>query len=298
MNLHIVDILVSLVLALVMFGVGLSLTARDFQNIILRPKLLILALAGQLIALPVIAFALSSLNPTLSPEIKTGFIILAASPGGATAGLIAYLFRGNVALSLSITTVNSFLTLFTIPLVVNMGLNYFMGTHTDLHLPFWETVVQIFSITLIPATLGLLLRRYKPVLAQSMERPSRFIMLGLLFIVFIIKIFAGESNGGTSLGLSDFKMVLPHALVQNLSSLLFGYFYLGYFGAPQNSRITAAIESGVQNTTLSFLIAGTLIGNQEMVIPPLIYSMFSFITASTFCFTANRAEGVHPPTNL
>lgn len=86
--------------------------------------------------------------------------------------------------------------------------------------------------------------------------------------------------------------------MQNLASLLFGYFYLGYFGAPQNSRITAAIESGVQNTTLSFLIAGTLIGNQEMVIPPLIYSMFSFITASVFCFTANRAEGVHPPTNL
>lgn len=298
MGIHIVDILVSLVLGLVMFGVGLSLTARDFQTILLHPKELMLALAGQLVALPIIAFVLASLNPTLTPEIKMGFIILAASPGGATAGLIAYLMRGNVALSLSITTVNSFLTLFTIPLVVNIGLNYFMGTHTELHLSFWETVIQIFSITLIPATLGLLLRHFRPNTASYMLKPARFIMIGLLFIVFLIKIFAGESHGGTALGPDDFRMVLPHALVQNVACLLFGYFYLGYFGASQHSRITAAIESGVQNTTLSFLIAGTLIGNQQMVIPPLIYSMFSFITASAFCYWANRSAGVHPPTNL
>ncbi len=298
MALHFVDVLVSLVLGLVMFGVGLSLTAREFQKILKNPKELGVALTGQLVVLPLIAFILASLHPSLPPEIKTGFIILAASPGGATAGLIAYLFRGNVALSLSITTVNSFLTLFTIPLVVNLGLNYFMGTQSELHLPFWETVVQIFSITLIPASLGVILRHYRTEIADKVERPSRYVMLGLLLIVFFIKIFAGESQGGASLSMDDITMVLPHALVQNAACLFFGYFFLKYFGAAQPSRITAAIESGVQNTTLSFLIAGTLIGDQQMVIPPLVYSMFSFVTASIFCYFANKLTGQIPPVKI
>ena len=298
MGIHFVDILVSTVLGLVMFGVGLSLRAVDFGNIIKHPKELMMALVGQLVGLPLVAFLLALLNPTLSPELKTGFIILAASPGGATAGLIAYLFRGNVALSLSITTINSFITLFSIPLVVNAGLIFFMGTQTSLSLPFWETVIQIFTITIIPATLGLLLRHKRPNWADYLEKPARYVMLVLLFLVFLIKIFAGENQGGTALGWTDFQVVLPHALVQNAASLLLGFYFLGLFKAAHPSRITAAVESGVQNTTLSFLIAGTLIGNQEMVIPPLIYSMFSFFSASIFCYRANRKAGVDPATNL
>jgi bile acid:Na+ symporter, BASS family len=295
---HFVDVLVSLVLGLVMFGVGLSLTARQFKNIVQHPRELWVALAGQLVGLPIIAFVLTWLNPSLPPEIKTGFMILSSSPGGATAGLIAYLFFGNVALSLSITTVNSFLTLFTIPLVVNAALTYFMGQGTELVLPFWDTVIHIFSITIIPASLGILVRRYQPDWADRVERPSRYVMLSLLLIVFIIKIFAGEKQGGTALALSDFMVVLPHALVQNAASLFFGYFLMKWAGGAQPSRITAAIESGVQNTTLSFLIAGTLIGNQQMVKPSLIYSMFSFVTASIFCYFANKMAGQKPPVNM
>ncbi len=295
---HIVDVLVTVVLGLVMFGVGLSLTAREFRNIARNPRELAVALCGQLVGLPIIAFILTLLHPSLPQEIKTGFIILAASPGGATAGLIAYLFFGNVALSLSITTVNSFLTLFSIPLVVNLALGYFMGSQTDLILPFWDTVEHIFAITIIPASLGILVRRYRSNWADRVERPSRFIMLALLLVVFAIKIFAGEKQGGTALGASDFAMVLPHALVHNLASLLFGFGLMRWAGGAQPSRITAAIESGVQNTTLSFLIAGTLIGNQQMVIPSLIYSMFSFFTACIFCYFANRNAKVLPPVNL
>ena len=291
MSIHFVDILVSLVLALVMFGVGLSISAVEFQRIIKNPLELALALACQMIGLPLIAFILTFINPGLPPEIKTGFIILAASPGGATSGLITYLFRGNVALSLSLTTVNSFLTLFSIPIVVNLALDFYMGAHKELHLPFWETVLQIFSITLIPAAIGVILSHYRPLLAKRVERPARFVMLGMLLVVFVIKIFAGEKQGGASLSVQDFMVVLPHALLQNACCLFFGFFALKLIGASHSSRITTAIESGVQNTTLSFLIAGTLIGNQSMVIPPLIYSMFSFLTACFFCYFANKLTG-------
>ncbi len=281
-----------------MFGVGLSLTATQFKRIFRYPKELFLALCSQMIALPVIAFLLAMMRPDLPPEIKTGFIILAASPGGATSGFITYLFRGNVALSLSLTTLNSLLTIISIPVVVNLALTYFMGQHTELHLPFWDTVRHIFSITIIPASLGVLLQQRWPLWAMRVQRPARYMMLVLLMVVFLIKIMAGAEQGGTSLSLRDVAQVLPHGLLQNACCLLFGYFFMRYFGAPHPSRLTAAIESGVQNTTLSFLIAGTLIGNQQMVIPPLVYALFSFVTACIFGYAANKLNGRKKVMNL
>jgi bile acid:Na+ symporter, BASS family len=290
-NLHFVDILVSLVLGLVMFGVGLALSAADFRRIVRQPKALFFALASQLIALPIISFLIAWMAP-VPPEIKVGLVILAASPGGATSGLVAHLFKADTALSISMTTINSFICLFSIPIVVNIALFRFLGAESVIQLPFWETVLQIFSITIIPATLGVLLRRRFPRTAKKAGRPIRFLMLGLLAVVFAIKIFARQNQGGAHLGFSDLMEILPFCLIQNVVSLFFGYFFLKKMGFPHPQALTAAIESGVQNTTLSFLIAGTLLGNEEMVKPPLIYSMFSLWTAGVFCYFLNKRAGV------
>jgi bile acid:Na+ symporter, BASS family len=282
-----VDLAVGSVLGLVMFGVGLSLTLSDFSNIIRYPRAFFSALGAQMLGLPVIAFVIGLLSP-LPAEIKVGLVILAASPGGATSGFLTYLWRGNVALSLSLTSVNSFLTLFSIPLVVNIGLKVYLGRSTELHLPFWDTVSHIFFITMIPATLGILLRRYYPAFAERISKPAKYVMLGLLGLVFTIKLFAGESQGGAGLDFHDFAVITPFALLQNAACLLFGYFFLKYMGLPHASRLTAAMESGVQNTTLAFLIASNMLENQEMVKPALVYSLYSFWTACLFAYTANK----------
>ena len=285
-----VDIAVSTVLGLVMFGVGLSLTVSDFANVIRYPRALWSALGAQMIGLPLIAFLISLLAP-LPAEIKVGFIILAASPGGATSGFLTYLWRGNVALSLSLTSVNSFLTLFTIPIVVNIGLRVFLGRSTELHLPFWDTMSHIFLITIIPAAAGVLLRRHYAVFAERISKPAKYVMLVLLGIVFTIKLFGGESSGGAGLSAADFLLITPIALLQNAACLFFGYFFLKWMGLPHSSRLTAALESGVQNTTLAFLIASTILSNQEMVKPALVYSLYSFWTACLFAYVANRQNG-------
>ncbi len=285
-----VDIAVSTVLGLVMFGVGLSLTLSDFANVIRYPRAFISALGAQMIGLPIIAFIISLIAP-LPAEVKVGFIILAASPGGATSGFLTYLWRGNVALSLSLTAVNSLLTLFTIPIVVNLALKVFMGRSTELHLPFWETMSHIFLITIIPATGGILLRRFYPVFAERISKPSKYVMLVLLGIVFTIKLFGGESSGGAGLDIHDFLLITPIALLQNATCLLFGYFFLKWMGLSHPSRLTAAMESGVQNTTLAFLIASVLLANQDMVKPALVYSLYSFWTACLFAYLANRQIG-------
>ena len=274
-----------------MFGVGLSLALSDFLNIIRHPRAFFSALGAQMIGLPIIAFIISLFAP-LPAELKVGFIILAASPGGATSGFLTYLWRGNVALSLSLTAVNSFLTLFSIPIVVNIGLRVFMGHETELHLPFWETVSQIFFITIIPAFLGVFVKKNFPVFADKISKPSKYVMLVLLAIVFAIKMFAGENHGGAGLEWRDFMIITPFALIQNAGCLFFGYFFLKYMGLDHSSRITAAMESGVQNTTLAFLIANNLLGDQDMVKPALVYSLYSFWTACLFAWNANKANGV------
>ena len=176
------------------------------------------------------------------------------------------------------TTINSFICLFSIPIVVNLALESFMGAHSEIELPFWQTVIQIFCITIIPATLGVLIRRRFPRLAVRTGRPIRFIMLGLLAVVFAIKIFAKENQGGSELMAKDFVTILPFCLVQNVACLFFGYFFLRKMNVEHPSALTAAIESGVQNTTLSFLIAGPLLGNEMMVKP-------------TPCFRSGRRPG-------
>jgi len=270
-----------------MFGIGLSLTAGDFTRIIRYPRAFLSALSAQMLGLPLIAFLINLLAP-LPPPLKVGFIILAASPGGATSGFLTYLWRGNVALSLSITSVNSFLTLFSIPVVVNLGLHIFMGRESDLHLPFWETVRHIFFITIIPASIGVAIRHKYPYYAELISKPAKYVMLVLLAIVFMIKMFAGENYGGAGLDWSDFALISPVALIQNAGCLFFGYFFMYYMKLPHPSRLTAAMESGVQNTTLAFLIASNMLGNQEMVKPALIYSMYSFWTACLFAYFSNR----------
>lgn len=284
---QIVDLAVSAVLALIMFGIGLSLTVNDFGRIIRRPKAFFAALSAQMIGLPIIALLINVVSP-LPAALKVGFIILSASPGGATAGFLTYLWRGNVALSLSITSVNSFLTLFSIPIVVNLGLRLFMGWETDLHLPFWETVQHIFFITVIPASIGVMIRHRYPAFAERISKPAKYVMLVLLAIVFLIKMFAGKNYGGAGLDINDFIQITPFALIQNAACLFFGYFFLYRVGAPHPSRLTAAMESGVQNTTLAFLIASNLLGNQEMVKPALVYSLYSFWTACLFAYFSNR----------
>ncbi len=269
-----------------MFGVGLSLTANDFTRVVRYPRAFFSALGAQMIGLPIIAMIISLIAP-LPAELKVGFIILAASPGGATSGFLTYLWRGNVALSLSITSVNSFLTLFSIPIVVNIGLQVFLSRETDLHLPFLNTVSHIFFITILPASLGLLVRRHYPDAAERLSKPAKYVMLVLLGVVFMIKMFAGENYGGAGLTWHDFLVISPVALIQNASCLFFGYFFLQWMGLGHSSRLTAAMESGVQNTTLAFLIA-TLIGNQDMVKPALVYSLYSFWTACIFAYTANK----------
>ncbi len=282
------DLLLSLILAFIMLGVGLSLTPGSFKNLFLFPKPLLIGLTSQIIILPLIAFIVSYFSD-MSPSLKVGLIILAACPGGTTSGVITYFFKGNVALSITFTSINSILTLFTIPFIVNLSLMFYLGQATTIHLSYLETIIQIFSITIIPAAIGIIIRTYRPEFATKARRPVEFMLTAALAVVFLLLFFSGSKTGGTGISAKEVLNILPYALLLNILCTGWGFFLGLITGLGLRNSYTIGIEASVHNTTLAFLVAATLLHNEDMVKPSLIYAMFSFWTAVIYSIIVKKS---------
>lgn len=286
----VIDMLLSLTLAFIMLGVGLSLTADSFRKLFLFPRPLIIGLLSQLIILPLIAFLISYFSG-MSLPLKVGLVILASCPGGTTSGLLTYYFKGNVALSITFTSINSIITLFTIPFIVNLSLLFYYGQTTLIHLSYIETIIQIFIITIIPACIGVLIRTYRPVFALKAQRPVKVLLTIALALVFIILFFAGNNKGGTGITTDEVLSILPYALLLNILCMSWGFLLGQLAKLGISNSYTIGIEASVHNTTLAFLVAGTLLHNPEMEKPALIYAMFSFWTAILYSIVVKKAYG-------
>lgn len=290
MNLTYIDFLVSAVLATIMFGVGLSINFNDLSRIYRSPKAFILGLISQMIFLPLIVFAIIGFTD-LPPVIKVGFIILSACPGGTTSGFVTVLFRGNVALSVSLIAVNSLLTLATIPLLVNLALTVFTGRHSPFELPLVQTFIQIFFITLLPAFTGVLLRYYREKIADRIQGPVRTVMIILFAGVYTLIAFADETKGGSGITSADLWSILPYAVIINFAGFAAGM-AMGIIGKTGiRTSWTIGVEVALQNTTLALLVAGTLIQSNEMVKPALVYALFSFWTALIYGIAVKKFDG-------
>jgi len=278
MSLTYIDFLVSGVLATIMFGVGLSISLTDLREIRRSPRAFIYGLFAQMILLPVIAFIVT-LFTNLPPALKLGFIILSACPGGTTSGIVNVLYRGNVALSVALTTINSILTLFTIPLLVNIALTVYFGKHSPFELPFVGSFLQIFFVTLLPAATGVFIRYKWDKTAEKIQKPVRRVMIILFAVVYAIIGFADESKGGSGITMADAIKIFPYALLINIIGFITGMLMGKAARTGLRSAFTIGIEVALQNTTLALLVAGTLIHSNEMVRPALVYALFSFWTA-------------------
>jgi bile acid:Na+ symporter, BASS family len=272
------DLAINLVLAVIMLGLGLSLTPADLRNIFVHPRSLLTALGVQLFVVPAIAFAIAAVSG-LPDEVKVGVVIVSVCASGASSNLITHLLKGNLALAVSMTTINSLITLVSVPLVVNLALLVFLGRQADINLPFGETMIQIFIITIIPASIGVLIRRYKEKTAISLERPLKFILPVLLAAAFTLKIFLGEKSGGTGISFSEAVYLFPFLLLLNILAMTAGFFGGRIFRLPFRDQYTISIEVGLHNTALALVIAGSILNNPAMEKPAVVYAMFSFFSA-------------------
>lgn len=270
-------------LVIIMIGIGLSITGNDLKNIITEPRNLVVGLASQLILLPVIAFIIAAFS-NLRPEYKVGLIIISACPGGITSNLVNYIIRGNVALCVSITVVNGIITLLTIPLIVRFALQFHMGQEAEIMLPVLDTISKIFMLTVVPASVGVYIRKKQETWALKIQDPLRIILPLLLFSVYAGVIFL-EGNGEPGRDFNFIRLV-PYALLLNVLSMTAGLLVPKALKLTKQNQFTIAVEVGLQNSTLAIFIASTLLGSQEMALVAVVYGSFSFFTTILFGYLA------------
>ncbi len=259
-------------LIIIMLGMGLSLVMADFKRIFLYPKAIMVGLVNQLLILPLIGFAIVMVFP-MAPEIAIGIMILAACPGGPTSNLIAHLAKGDTALSVTLTALSSFITILTIPFIVNFALVRFLDEGQMIQLNVLQTIAQIFIIIIIPITIGMVIRRYSEGFAIRMAGPVRIASAFVIALVIIGIVIKERANF-----VSYFQQAGIAALVLNVATMAVGYYSARLFGIKDKQALSISIESGIQNGTLAISIAVILLHSTAFSIAPAIYSLLMFFT--------------------
>ncbi len=283
-------IFLPLALFIIMLGMGLGLTLKDFQRILVQPKAVVLGLMAQLLLLPLVGFLLASVFP-LSPELAVGVMVLAACPGGPTSNLVTYLAQGNIALSITLTAISSLITVISIPLIVNLSVQQFLGENVSLQLPFLPTVLQIAVITLIPVSLGMALHYYVPQFAARVEKSVKWLSLFFLGLIIFGLLLKERANV-----LDFFLQVGWVTLVLNLLTMALGYGFATLMRLKRPDATAITCEVGIQNGTLAIAVASapTLLNNSTMAIPAAIYSLLMFATSGAFAAWMSRRPSHHP----
>lgn len=268
------DVILPISLAIIMLGMGLSLVVGDFKRILKYPKAVFLGLFSQLILLPILGFGIAKVF-NLEPVFAVGLVILAACPGGVTSNLISHLAKGNTALSVTLTAFSSLITFFSIPFLVNLGIQFFYKSEgAEIQLPIVKTMGAVFLITILPVLLGMLIRRYAETFALKMERPVKIISAVILAVIV-----AGAILKNKEVFTRDYIfLIIGACLALNVSSMGVGFLiaFLGKLGLRE--KATLSIETGIQNGTTAIFIATTLLKNEVMSITPGIYSLLMFVT--------------------
>ena len=275
-------IILALSLVIIMLGMGLSLVIDDFKRIFVYPKAILVGLVNQLIILPLIGFGLAVVFP-VQPEIAIGIMILAACPGGPTSNLIAHLAKGDTALSVTLTSLSSFVTILTIPFIVNFALMHFLEEGQMIRLDVLETILQIMGIIVVPVSIGMIIRKYNEKFALRMANPVRKAS-GFVIALVIIGIVVKERENF----ISYFRQAGLIALSLNVATMLVGFYSAKLFKIIDRRAISISIESGIQNGTLAISIAVVLLGSTELAITPAVYSLLMFFTGGVVIYLGNK----------
>jgi BASS family bile acid:Na+ symporter len=264
-------------LGIIMLGLGLSLTVGDFKRIAKHPKAVIIALVCQLVLLPLVCFGLV-LAFQLPSVLAVGMMLLAASPGGTTANLYSHLFRGDIALNISLTAINSIIAVFTLPLIVNLSIAFFEPGDGQVGIQLAKAL-EVFAIVLLPVALGMLIRWWKPEFAKRMDKPVR-----IASIIILVVVIAGAVVSNLQPLMENFFALAGVTILFCVLSLTLGFLVPRLFRVSREQAIASSFEIGIHNATLAIVIAQTVLNNFEMSLPGAVYGVLMFFIAAAFGF--------------
>ncbi len=273
--------LISIVLGLMMFALGTSLTLSDFKQIARQKKAVGLGLLLQMLFLPILAFIIVLVAP-IEDAYKVGIFLVAICPGGATSNFISYLLKADTALSVSLTMINSFLIVFTIPVLALFALDYFMDDHFTCSLSMEQTIKDMFLMIMLPVGVGLVLRYKWSDRIINLEKPLKIVSSLLLALVFLLKFLGDKSDEG--IGIEVILELLPYVLLLHIVGMGFSYIFSKKLLNNKRSAVTIGIEVGLQNTALALWITEHFSDSNLMGHPALVYALFSFFTTLGFGF--------------
>lgn len=256
------------ILTVLMFDLGLTLELKDFVLVIKRKKAMLAGMIGQLIFLPLIAWAVAMLM-NLSPLMTIGLVLVASCPGGSSSNVFSMLAKGDVALSVSLTAVSSIVTLFTLPLIMQFA-TASVGEATGISLPIGNLLVQNLLTMLLPIVLGIVLRRFRPTIAQKTDKLlSRLAFPALMFLaaVFFVQHRETISANFSSLGFACTALLLCAVALALLLCLL--------FRLDKREKRTIIIEVGMQNAAQAIAVASSpfVFNDGRIAIPAIVYAL-------------------------
>jgi BASS family bile acid:Na+ symporter len=283
----ITQVLLPLSLAVIMLSMGLTLSVADFTRLIDQPRDFLVGALLQMGSLPLIALALVYAIP-MRPEIAVGLMLIAACPGGTTSTMLTHIGRGDVALSITLTTFTSLMSIVTLPLIMGWSLDAFMGAAAP-ELPLLRTVASIFVILIAPTALGMAIARYAPRFSAWAEPKTRPLAL-ILFILIVVGALAAERE----------KIVPylaeagPIVLALNLLTMLVAFVVAALFDTGPRQRTAITLECGLQNATLAIVIAITMMRSVDLSIPGAAYGLLMLFTGLAFALWAARQSKTQP----
>lgn len=279
-----IQLMLPLVIALMMLGVGMALRVTDFAALLRAPRPAAVGLLGMLGVLPGLAFLLAWAF-ALPPALSVGLVLLAASPSASTSTLFTYLARGDAALSLTLTAVSKLLPVFMIPLYVGLASRLFADADTALSLTFADTSERLLQMVLLPTLIGMTLRHYRPAFSDA-ARPYVTRTAVIALVVLILMLVYRERHalpdmllaaGPAALSLC----VLGMACANGLCALL---------GLRAAQRTAITLEVGMQSGGTAIAIAAGLLAAPAMAVPAAVYALIMYVVAGGFVAWRRRAS--------
>jgi len=278
----VIDVILPLALAFIMFALGLGLTGNDFLRVIKLPRDFFVGAFSQIILLPIIAFILVKIWP-IEPELAIGVMIIAAAPGGVTSNLLTSFAKGDVALSISLTAIISLLCVITIPFIVLTSVTLLTESNITQDISLISMARDMFIIVAVPVILGMLFRRFASGISLKFESIAKKIST-LLFVLVLLGAIAAERENVVSY----FAQAGLVTLVLNVVMMIVAYFVAQSFASGTKQKKCITIECGLQNGTLAIFVATSIFGGGMYVIPAATYSLIMFATSLIFVYLVRK----------
>tara|TARA_Y100000766_G_scaffold179067_1_gene153738 strand:- start:326 stop:1174 length:849 start_codon:yes stop_codon:yes gene_type:complete len=270
-------------LALIMLGLGLGLTGRDFLRVINNPKDFIVGFVCQLILLPVVAYIIV-LIMDLPIEIALGIMIIAAAPGGVTTNVMTKFANGDVALSISLTAIISLISIISVPFIIFKSADLLGSTGMSSNLTMTGIALKMALVVTVPVILGMIIRKFAANFVSSNISIIEKITIVLFLIVFAAIIVEEKDNI-----LNYFKQAGIAALTLNVVMILLSYYIAKLFASGAKQRKCISIECGLQNGTLAIFVATQIFNDISYVIPTAAYALIMYLTGFILIFVLRKS---------